>query len=93
MEEVIRVKLPGENELFGLIEEMLGGGRFRVRCSDGNERICRVYCKFKKREWIRPGDIVIVKPWEVQGDERGDIIFKYRRAQIDWLRNKGYIEW
>ena len=93
MEEVIRVKLPADNELFGIVEEMLGGGRFRVTCSDGNERICRVCGKFKKREWIRPGDIVIVKPWEVQGDERGDIIFKYRRAQVEWLRNKKYIEW
>ncbi|HDD46197.1 MAG TPA: translation initiation factor eIF-1A [Candidatus Aenigmarchaeota archaeon] len=93
MEEVIRVRLPEGNEVFGLVEEMLGAGRFRVTCSDGNERICRVSGKFKKKAWIRPGDVVLIMPWEVQSDERGDIIFKYKRAQIDWLRNKGYIEW
>ncbi|NIO23094.1 MAG: translation initiation factor eIF-1A [Candidatus Aenigmarchaeota archaeon] len=91
-EEVTRVRTPRENEILGIVEDMLGGGRFRVNCTDKRTRICRVSGKFKRRQWIRPGDVVLVKPWEVQGDERGDVVWKYRRAQIDWLKKKGYLE-
>jgi len=91
-EEVRRVRTPRENEVLGIVEDMLGGGRFRINCLDKKTRICRVSGKFKRRQWIRPGDVVLVRPWEVQGDERGDVVWKYRRAQIDWLEKKGYLE-
>lgn len=90
--EVTRVRTPRDNEVLGIVEDMLGGGRFRINCKDKKTRICRVSGKFKRRQWIRPGDVVLVKPWEVQGDERGDVIWKYRRAQIEWLKKKGYLE-
>lgn len=90
--EIVRVRMPRGEEMLGMVEEMLGGGRFRVRCKDGNTRICRMSGKFKRRQWIRPGDIVIIKPWEVQSDERGDIAWKYRRAEVEWLRKKGLTE-
>lgn len=90
--ETVRVRMPREGEMLGIIEEMLGGGRFRVNCKDGKTRICRVSGKFKRRQWIRPGDVVMLKPWEVQSDERGDIRWKYRRAEVDWLRRKGFLD-
>jgi len=37
-------------------------------------------------------DVVLVKPWELQGDSKGDIIFKYTKAQAGWLRRKGYLD-
>lgn len=77
--------------MIGTVEEVLGAGRFKVICADKKERICRVSGKFKKKEWIVTGDVVLVEPWEVQSDERGDIVWKYKRAQVDWLKNKGYI--
>lgn len=88
----IRVRTPREGEVLGMVEEMLGAGRFRVRCKDGKTRMCRVSGKFKRRQWIRPGDFVLVKPWEVQEDERGDVIWKYRRAEVEWMRRKGLTE-
>lgn len=88
----VRVRMPREGEILGMIEEMLGGGRFRIKCKDGKRRICRVSGKFKRRQWIRPGDLVLVRPWEVQEDERGDVIWKYRRAEAEWLRRKGFTE-
>lgn len=91
-EQVVRVRMPRGEEMLGIVDEMLGGGRFRADCKDGKSRICRVSGKFRRRQWIRPGDIVLVRPWEVQGDERGDIIWKYRRAEVDWLRRKGMLE-
>ena len=90
--ETVRVKMPRNGQMLGMVEEMLGGGRFRVHCKDKNTRICRVSGKFRRRQWIRPGDIVLLKPWEVQEDERGDILWKYRRAEVDWLRKRGFLE-
>jgi translation initiation factor 1A len=90
--EIVRVKMPRGEEMLGMVEEMLGGGRFRVRCKDGKTRMCRVSGKFKRKQWIRPGDVVLVKPWEVQPEERGDVTWKYRRAEIEWLRKRGLME-
>lgn len=45
-----------------------------------------------RRAWIRLNDIVIVSPWDFQSDKRGDIVYRYRRNQADWLRRNGYLE-
>ncbi len=89
--EVVRVRMPKGDEILGIVEDMLGAGRFRINCKDGKTRICRVSGKFKRRQWIRPGDVVLVRPWEVQGDERGDVIWKYRRAEVEWLKRKDMV--
>ena len=90
--DVVRVRMPRGREVFGIVEEMLGAGRFRISCGDGKLRVCRVSGKFKRRQWIRPGDVVLVEPWEVQGDEKGDVVWKYRRAEAEWLKRKGMLE-
>ncbi len=87
-----RVRFPRDREIVGVVEEMLGGSRFRINCQDGNVRICRVSGKFKRKAWIRPGDVVIIEPWEVQSDERGDVVWKYRYGQINALRDKGILK-
>jgi translation initiation factor 1A len=91
-EQVTRVRTPKGKEMLGIIEEMLGGGRFRVKCRDKNTRICRVSGKFKKKQWIRPGDVVLLEPWEVESDEKGNIIWKYRKAQVEWLTRNGFLD-
>ena len=90
-EEIIRVPLPRENQVFGVVEQALGSGWMDVRCSDGNIRRCRIPGKLKKRMWVKVGDIVIVEPWPVQTDERGDIRYRYTRTQVDWLLRRGKI--
>lgn len=90
-EEFVRVKLPKDNEVFGILESRLGSSRSRVICSDGKIRICRIPGRLKKSLWVRPEDILIIKPWEFEGDQKGDIIYKYRPSQVNWLRKKGYL--
>ena len=70
-EQQIRVRIPKkeENEILGIIEQMLGASRVRVRCLDGKTRLGRIPGRLKNRIWVKEGDIVIVKPWEVQGDK------------------------
>ena len=48
--------------------------------------------KLKRKLWVRENDLVLVEPWQLGGDEKGDIIFKYRPSQIDWLKRKSYLK-
>lgn len=64
----------------------------RVKCFDGKVRICRIPGRLKRKLWLREGDYVLVEPWALGGDEKGDIIFKYRPSQIEWLKQKNYIK-
>ena len=91
MEEEVRVRLPKGNEVIGYVETSLGGLRFRVVCEDKKVRICRIPGRFKKKLYIKPEMVVLVQPWEIQGDERGDIIHKYRPVEVAWLRRHGYL--
>ena len=90
--EVSRVKLPRNNQSFGIVDQRLGASRMRVRCLDEKTRVCRIPGRLKRKLWVREGDLVLVEPWEMGGDEKGDIIFKYRPSQIEWLKNKGYLK-
>jgi len=92
VDEFTRIKLPRGRETLGVLEQRLGGSRTRVRCFDGNVRICRVPGRLKKKLWLREGDIVLIEPWELSSKEKGDIIFKYTPNQVDFLRRKGFLK-
>jgi translation initiation factor 1A len=91
-EQISRIRMPKNDEVLGVIEQRMGYGKMTVACLDGNTRLCRVRTKRRGKTWLIEGDVVLVKPWELQSDIRGDIIFKYTKAQADWLRRKGIIE-
>ncbi len=90
--EVFRVKLPRGKETFGILEQRLGGSRMRVKCLDGKTRICRVPGRLKKKLWVREGDILLIEPWELGGDGKGDVIYKYKSNQVDWLKKNGHLK-
>jgi translation initiation factor 1A len=91
-EGVVRVKLPRGKEVLGLLDRRLGGSRCNVRCLDGKTRVCRIPGRLKRKLWVREGDLVLVEPWEFGGDEKGDILYKYRGLQVDWLKKNGYLD-
>ena len=90
-EEITDMVLPVANDVLGIAIRLLGFDRVLVKCQDGHERLCRIRGKMKRRVWIRQGDIVLVSPWDFQSDKRGDIIWRYKRNQAEWLRRKGYL--
>jgi len=92
-DQPIRVRTPRENQVLGVIEERLGNRRSKVRCSDEAIRICRIPGRVRRRMWTKEGDIVMIEPWSVQTDVRGDLVYVYTKPQIDWLRRKGYLDW
>ncbi len=90
--EISRVKLPRGNQTLGILEQRLGGSRMRVRCLDGKNRICRIPGRLKRSLWVREGDVLLIEPWELGGDKKGDVIFKYKPIQANFLRKKGYLK-
>lgn len=91
-QKIVRVRLPRGEEMIGIIEQRVGGNKMMVNCLlDRKTRNCRVPGRLRRKLWLRPGDVVIIEPWELNKD-RGDVIFKYRPTQIAWLRKKGYLE-
>lgn len=90
-EKVTRAPLPKGDEIIGIVEQRLGGNKMMINCLDGKARNCRVPGRLKRELWLRPGDIVIVKPWEFD-KEKADIILKYRLNQIAWLKKEGYLK-
>ncbi|MBN3037045.1 MAG: translation initiation factor eIF-1A [Candidatus Diapherotrites archaeon] len=90
--EISHTRYPKSREVIGYVDQLVGGKRMYVECTDGKRRLCRVPGKYKRGLWIRESDYVIVEPWEIQGDERGDIIWKYRHYQVDHLKDRGMLK-
>jgi len=89
--ELSEMMLPSANDILGIAVKLLGFDRVLVKCQDGHERLCRIRGKMKRRVWIRQGDVVLVSPWDFQTDKRGDLIWRYTKAQAEILRRKGYL--
>jgi translation initiation factor 1A len=90
-QELNQLVIPSPNDVLGVAIKLLGFDRVRVKCQDGHERLCRIRGKMKRRVWIREGDVVLVSPWDFQGDKRGDLIWRYTKAQAEQLRREHYI--
>jgi len=91
-QEISRIKLPHGRQVFGILEQRLGASRLRVRCLDGKSRVCRIPGRLKRRLWVRENDILIVEPWELSGDRKGDVLYKYTKSQIEFLKRKGHLK-
>ena len=87
------LRLPKEGELLGIVIKLSGYDKFHVKCSDGNVRLVRVPGKWKKRVWIREGNIVIIVPWDFQPKNRGDIVYLYRHEEARRLEEMGYLKY
>jgi translation initiation factor 1A len=89
--ELSEMVYPTQNDVLGVVVKLLGFDRILVKCQDGKERLCRIRGKMKRRVWIRENDVVLVSPWDFQSDKRGDVLWRYTRAQAEALRKKGYL--
>jgi translation initiation factor 1A len=88
----IRVRLPREGEILGVVTGRMGGSRMQVMCNDGKERLCRIPGKMKKRIWVKESDVVAVRPWEVEGEKKADVVWRYGPIEASWLRRNGYLK-
>ncbi|HLD33763.1 MAG TPA: translation initiation factor eIF-1A [Candidatus Nanoarchaeia archaeon] len=91
-QEITRVRLPRGREVLGVVQQRFGGSRMKVLCLDGKTRTCRIPGRLKRTLWVRESNIVVVEPWELSGDDKGDIVFKYTKNQADFLRKNGHLK-
>jgi len=89
--EASSFRSPMEGEVLGVIVQLLGFDRCKVKCADGYTRICRIPGRYRKRMWIREGDVVAVVPWDFQYESKGDIVWRYTRDEVEKLREKGLL--
>jgi translation initiation factor 1A len=89
--QISRVPLPKKNQFIGTIEQRLGGNKMMVNCTDGKTRNCRVPGRLKRKLWLRPNDVVIIEPWELD-NTKGDVLLKYKPNQISWLKKNNHLE-
>ncbi len=90
-QEARRVRRPDDGEVLGIVLRKEGGGKYRVYCTDGEERICRIPGSKKRGLWVKRDSVVLVEPWDIQGDEKGDIVESYSNAETELLEDKGYL--
>ena len=84
--------LPSKYDVLGIVKKILGQRRLIVTCQDGFKRLCRLRGKMRRYHRVREGDIVLVSPWDFQSEQRGDVLFRYTRNQVHWMRGKGILK-
>jgi len=84
-----RLPLPNRRnkEMFAIADQLLGGSRIHVVCEDKKSRMARIPGKMKRKARVRAGDLLIIKPWDIQ-DEKADIVFRYSRTQAGSLSRR-----
>jgi translation initiation factor 1A len=90
--ENMRLRMPKKqyNEMFALTERLMGGSRLNVICSDGKARLARIPGRMKRRARVRAGDLVIIKPWDIQND-KADVVYRYTRTQAILLSRRNLL--
>ena len=88
-----KLRLPKEKELemFGVVQQRMGGDQIKVSCDDGIERSVRIPGKLKKKVWVKNGDVVIIRLWEFQRI-KADLVWRYLGFQVERLKKKGLLE-
>jgi len=88
-EQYYRLPLPNRknHELFAIADQLLGGSRIHVICEDKKSRMARIPGKMKRKARVRAGDLLIIKPWDIQND-KADIVFRYSRTQASSLSRR-----
>jgi len=91
-EDLRRTPMPKGRQVIGICEQRVGGSRMKIRCMDGNNRICRIPGRLKRKLWVREGDVLLIEPWELGGNNKGDVVFKYKSIQVELLQRKGFLK-
>ena len=85
-----QLEYKGPDQEYALVTAVLGDRRFRVKCSDGINRIAHARGNMRKRVWIMAADVVLIALREYQ-DDKCDIILKYTSDEVRKLQNRDEI--
>lgn len=87
-ELMLKEVLPGT--VYGQVLKALGECNFRVRCSDGIERICHLR-KSIKRQIVLVESVILVGTRDFQVD-KGDVVYVYTYDEATKLKNMREID-
>ena len=92
-DENVRLRLPrrDEGEMFAIADKLHGTNKIHAICEDGKERMCRITGKMRKKIWIREGDVIIVKLWEIE-PAKADIVWRFFGGQKSQLKRQGHLD-
>lgn len=79
-----------DGEIFAVSKKLTGGSRMYVLCEDQKTRLARIPGSMKRNQRIRTGDLLIIRPWDIQ-NERADILHRYSRLQSRILSRRNLI--
>jgi translation initiation factor 1A len=74
--------------MFAVVTEMSGGSRMIALCADNKTRMIRIGGRFKKKVWCRERDLILVKPWVVQSDQKADLVYRYLPTERNRVLSK-----
>ena|SRR3989344_5176609 len=90
-EAPVRVRMPRNTELVGVVVQRLGGNKMEIKATDGKTRNCRVPGRYRRTMWLRPGNFVLIQPWP-DDNSRADVIFQYKPNHVSQLRKRGLLK-
>ena len=92
-QENLRIPIPEkeDNEMFAIVNRILGGSRMNVQSADGKTRLARIPGRMRRRmSRIKIGDLIIISPGDIQ-NEKADILYRYRQNQIRFLSKRNIL--
>lgn len=74
--EVFETKTEGQ--VYGLVTNVLGDGKFRCMCDDHLTRTCTIRGNMRNRVYVRKDDIVLINLYVgMDQDDKGIISYRY----------------
>ena len=75
---------------YAIIDKLLGDRRLNVTLIDGTTKLAIIPGRFRKRKWMKQGDLILVSAREFQ-DSKLDVIYKYNDDEKQKLQGYGEI--
>lgn len=76
-----------DGQSYALVTIMLGNGRLRARCEDGEVKLCKIRGAMRRSQWISVGDIILVSLRDFQAD-KADVLHVYSHDDVRKLRKQ-----
>jgi len=82
--------IAGDMQEYAKIMKLLGDRRITVVLPDSSEMLALIPGRFRKRCWMKVGDVIVVSRREFQNN-RVDVVYKYKPDEIRKLCKQGEI--
>ncbi len=64
-----------DGQEYAQVTKMLGNGHLEAMCFDGQQRLCHIRGKLRKKVWINQADIILVGLRDYQVSQQFKVVF------------------